>query len=104
MAGHQETTHAVHSAGILWGRRHVACGLSNAYSEQLMDSFKISGLPSVGGMRHTSTALYFCGASKKSLQKPRTTSGNGLFHISYSFNYYLQLLCLQLLSKTHLNC
>jgi hypothetical protein len=40
-------------------------------------------------MRHTSTALYFYGASKKSLHKPRTTSGNRLFHISYDFNYYL---------------
>jgi hypothetical protein len=58
-------------------------------------------------MRHTSTALYFYGASKKSLHKPRTTSGNILFHISYAFNYHLQLLCLQFLSKTHLifkNC
>ncbi len=54
-------------------------------------------------MRHTSTALYFYGASKKSLQKPRTTSGNTLFNISYDFNYYLQLLGLQFLSKTHLN-
>ncbi len=43
------------------------------------------------GMRHISTALYFYGASKKSLQKPRTTSGSRLCHISYGFNYYLQL-------------
>jgi hypothetical protein len=57
-----------------------------------------------GGMRHTSTALYFYGASKKSLHKPRTTSGNILFHITYAFNYYLQLLCLEFLSKTHQNC
>jgi hypothetical protein len=55
------------------------------------------------GMRHTSTALYFYGASKKSLHKPRNTSENRLFHISYGFTYYLQLLCLQFLSKTHLN-
>ncbi len=55
------------------------------------------------GMRHTSTALYFYGAFKKSLHKPTATSGNMLFHISYGFNYYLQLLCLQLLSTTHLN-
>jgi hypothetical protein len=55
------------------------------------------------GMRHTSTALYFYGASKKSLQKPRAIYGNILFYISYGFNYYLQLLCLQFLSKTHLN-
>jgi hypothetical protein len=54
------------------------------------------------GMRHTSTALYFYGVTKKSLHKPRTTSGNRLFHISYGFNYYLQLLCLQFLSKTQL--
>jgi hypothetical protein len=54
-------------------------------------------------MRHTSTALYFYRASKKSLHKPRTTSGNLLFNISYAFNYYLQILCLQFLSKTHLN-
>jgi hypothetical protein len=54
-------------------------------------------------MRHTSTALYFYGAPKKSLQKPRTTSENRLFHISYGCNYYLQLLGLQFLSKTHLN-
>ncbi len=55
------------------------------------------------GVRHTSTALYFYGESKKSLHKSRATSGNMLFHISYGFNYYLQLLCLQFLSKTHLN-
>jgi hypothetical protein len=60
------------------------------------------------GMRHTSTALYFYGlyfygGSKKSLHKPRTTSGNRLFHISYGFYYYLQLLCLWFLSKAHLN-
>ncbi len=60
------------------------------------------------GMRHTSTALYFYGSillrrSKKSLHKPRTTSGNRLFHISYGFNYYLQLLYLWFLSKAHLN-
>ncbi len=55
------------------------------------------------GMRHTSTALYFYGAPKKSLHKPRATFGNMLFHISYGFNYYLQLLCLQFLSKTHLH-
>ncbi len=53
-------------------------------------------------MRHTSTALYFYGASKKSLHKPGAICGNILFHISYGFNYYLQLLCLQFLSKTHL--
>ncbi len=55
------------------------------------------------GMRHTSTALYFYGASKKSLHKPRATIKNMFFHISYGFNYYLQLLCLQFLSKTCLN-
>jgi hypothetical protein len=55
------------------------------------------------GMRHTSTALYFYGASKKSLHKPRATSENILFHISYDFNYYLQLLWLKFLYKTRLN-
>ncbi len=54
-------------------------------------------------MRHTSTALYFYGASKKSLHKPRAIYGNMLVQISYGLNYYLQLLCLQFLSKTHLN-
>ncbi len=46
------------------------------------------------GMRHTSMALYFYGASTKSLHKPRAIYENMLFHISYGFNYYLQLLCL----------
>jgi hypothetical protein len=54
-------------------------------------------------MRYTSTALYFFGVSKKSLLKPRTTSGNRSFHISYGFNYYLQHLSLLFLSKTHVN-
>jgi hypothetical protein len=54
-------------------------------------------------MRHTSTALYFYGASKNSLHMPRTTSGNILFHVSYALNFYLQLLYLQFLSKTQLN-
>ncbi len=54
-------------------------------------------------MRHTSTALYFYESYLKSLHKPRATSEIMLFHISYGFNYYLQLLCLQFLSKTRLN-
>jgi hypothetical protein len=45
------------------------------------------------GMRYTSTALYFYGESKKSLHKPRVTSGNMFLKISYSPKYYLQLLC-----------
>jgi hypothetical protein len=45
------------------------------------------------GMRHTSTALYFYGASKITLYKPRVTFGNMLFKISYSLDYYLHLLC-----------
>ncbi len=43
-------------------------------------------------MRHTSTALYFYGASKKTLHKPRVTFGNMLFKIRYSLNYNLQFL------------
>jgi hypothetical protein len=54
-------------------------------------------------MRHTSAGLYFYGASKTSLHKPTTTSGNILFHISYGFNYYLRLLSLQFQSKAHQN-
>jgi hypothetical protein len=53
------------------------------------------------GMRHTSMALYFYRASKKSLHKPRGTFGHMLLQISSGFNYYLQLLCLQFLPKTH---
>ncbi len=55
------------------------------------------------GMCHTSPALYFFGVSKKSLHKPRATSKNMFFHVSYGFNYYLQLLCLKFQSKTRLN-
>jgi hypothetical protein len=55
------------------------------------------------GMRHTSTALYFYGASKKSLHKPRANFINKLFQINYSLNYYLQLLYLQFIHITHLN-
>jgi hypothetical protein len=55
------------------------------------------------GMRHTSTALYFYGASKKSLHKPRAKFINILFKINYSLNYYLQLLYLQFLHRTQLN-
>ncbi len=43
-------------------------------------------------MRHTSKALYFYGASKKSLHKPQAIFGKMLFKINYGFNYYLQLL------------
>ncbi len=60
-------------------------------------------LSAKGGMRHTSMALYFYGASKKTLHKHRATSGNMLFQISYCLNYYLQLLCKQFLSKTCLH-
>jgi hypothetical protein len=48
----------------------------------------------LGGMRHTSTALYFYGASKKTLHKPQAIFGNMLFQINYGLKYYLQLLCL----------
>jgi hypothetical protein len=37
-----------------------------------------NGAPLVRGMRHTSTALYFYEASKKTLHKPRVTFGNML--------------------------
>jgi hypothetical protein len=53
------------------------------------------------GMRHTSTALYFYGASKKTLHKPRVTFGSMLLKISYSPNYSLQFLFQQFLSKTY---
>jgi hypothetical protein len=56
-----------------------------------------------GGACHTSMALDFYGASKKSLHKLKATFGNVLCKINYGFNYYLQLLCLQFPSKTHLN-
>jgi hypothetical protein len=52
---------------------------------------------------YTSMALYFYGAFKKSLHKPRATFENMLFQIRYGFNYYLQLLRLHFLSKTHLD-
>jgi hypothetical protein len=55
----------------------------------------------LGGMRHTSTALYFYGASEKTLHKPRVTFGNMLLKISYSPNYNLQFLFQQFLSKTY---
>jgi hypothetical protein len=45
----------------------------------------------IRGMRYTSTALYFYGASRKSLHKPRANLRNVLFEINYSFNYYLQI-------------
>ncbi len=54
--------------------------------------------------RHTSTALYFYGASKKGVPKPKATFGNMLFQINYGFNCYPQLLLLQFLSKTHIKC
>jgi hypothetical protein len=45
------------------------------------------------GMRHTSMALYFYGASKKSLHKPRAIYENMLFHLSYGliiiYNFYI---------------
>jgi hypothetical protein len=45
----------------------------------------------IRGMRHTSTALYFYGASKKTTHKPRVTFGNMLIQISNGLYYYLQL-------------
>jgi hypothetical protein len=57
------------------------------------------------GMRHTSTALYFYGASKKSLHQPRVTFGNMLFRISYSPNYCSGLVsqfCDVVLVRAHL--
>ncbi len=63
----------------------------------------INELLDARGMRHTSTALYFYGASKMTLHKPRVTFGNLLFQICYSLIYYLQLLCWNFLSKAYLN-
>jgi hypothetical protein len=47
--------------------------------------------------------LNFFGASKKNLHKPGANFRNILFQKYYTFNYYLQLLCLQFLSRTYLN-
>jgi hypothetical protein len=71
-------------------------GMKSSISDVKVQRYK-------GGMHHTSTALYFYRAFKNSLHKPRATSGNMSFHISYGFNYYLQLLCSQFLSTTNLN-
>jgi hypothetical protein len=38
------------------------------------------------GMRHTSTALYFYEASKKTTHKPRAIYKSIFFHISYGFS------------------
>jgi hypothetical protein len=53
---------------------------------------------------YSSTALrhFFYEVSKKSLHTPRANFRNMLFKKIYSFSYYLQLLCLQFLSRTHL--
>ncbi len=69
-----------------------------------MDTWQVCVFPvdpqDEGGMRHTSMALYFYGASKKSLHKPRTTSGNRLLHNSYGFiiiyNFYVYSFCIKL--------
>ncbi len=47
--------------------------------------------------------LCFYGASRKHLHKPRANFGNMLAKINYGYNYYLPLLCLQFLSRTHLS-
>ncbi len=87
----------------LWICRKIDWKMSQATILSRRRSGKVRLNALFRGMRHTSTALYFYGASKKSLQKPRAIYGNILFHISYGFNYYLQLLCMQFLSKTRLN-
>jgi hypothetical protein len=69
-----------HSGHLVW----IEMSLGSSVGGRFFQS-------SARGMHHTSTSLYFYRASKKSLHKPRTTSGNRLFHISYGFNYYLQL-------------
>jgi hypothetical protein len=60
--------------------------------------YSTSGLTTLAylkrGMRYTSMALYFDEAPKKSLHKPKANFRNMLFQKNYSFNYYLQLLCL----------
>jgi hypothetical protein len=47
--------------------------------------------------------MYFYGASKNSLHKPKATFGNALLQISLGFNYYLHFVLLQFLSKSHQN-
>jgi hypothetical protein len=86
---------------LQWSMKMLICSLLNTLSA-------IPGVCAILLRLYTSTTLYFYGSillrrSKKSLHKPRTTSGNRLFHISYGFNYYLQLLYLWFLSKAHLN-
>ncbi len=58
-------------------------------------------MPFLRDIRHASTALYFYGASKKSLHKPKAIYGNILFHISYGFiiiiyNFYIYSFYLKL--------
>jgi hypothetical protein len=48
-------------------------------SKTLVSILMVSGQRSVWGMRHTSTALYFFRASRKSLHKPRANFRNMLF-------------------------
>jgi hypothetical protein len=86
------------SAGLSTGRRP-----SSLLREELGNGHILNVVSIEGGMRHTSMALYFYGASKKTLHKPRVTFGNMLFQIKYSLNYYLQLFCQQLLSITYQN-
>ncbi len=108
-ASHRYTvSHTVHAAAI--GTSYYFCtepdDILMISSKNMCWSRFISMVVScsvVWDMRHTSMALYFYGASKKSLHKPKATSGDMLFKIIYGFNYYLQILCLQLLPKTHLN-
>ncbi len=83
---------SIYSEIVILGENHAVLELKHI---QLAINGKF------GGMCHTSTALYFCGASKKSLHKPQAIFGNILFQINYRFIDYLQLLCLQFLSKTH---
>jgi hypothetical protein len=59
------------------------------YLSQIRDEFHLKPFR---GVRHTSTAQYFYEAS----------IGNMLIQTNDGFNYYLQLSCLQFLSKTHL--
>jgi hypothetical protein len=45
------------------------------------------------GMHHTSTALYFYRASKKTQAQGHFWKYVTVFQISYSLKYYIQLLC-----------
>ncbi len=82
------------SCSCLWGNNVSGSFFGRVFSYETLFT---------RGMRHTSVALFFYGASKKNVHKPTSHSWINLLYRKYVFNNYLHIFYLRFLSWIYLN-